>query len=184
MSAETQTVDGDGVNRRDFIHIATGGMLAVGGAMVAWPFVHQMNPSADVKALATIEVDLSALEPGMGMKAMYRGKPLFIRHRTQTEIDEARASDAGSMPDPQPDAERAIKPEFLILLGVCTHLGCVPLGTGSGEKKGDYNGWYCPCHGSHYDTSGRIRKGPAPYNLDIPFYEFTSDTTIKVGQEV
>ncbi|MEO0498923.1 MAG: ubiquinol-cytochrome c reductase iron-sulfur subunit [Pseudomonadota bacterium] len=184
MSAETQAVDGEGVNRRDFIHIATGSMLAVGGAMVAWPFIHQMNPSADVKALATIEVDLNALEPGMGMKAMFRGKPLFIRRRTQEEITQAKAVDVNTLPDPQADEDRAENPEFLVLLGVCTHLGCVPLGTGSGEKKGDYNGWYCPCHGSHYDTSGRIRKGPAPYNLEVPYYQYTSDTTIKVGQEV
>ncbi|MEM9289381.1 MAG: ubiquinol-cytochrome c reductase iron-sulfur subunit [Pseudomonadota bacterium] len=184
MSIEADAIDGADVNRRDFIHIATGSMLAVGGAMVAWPFIHQMNPSADVRALATIEVDLAALEPGMGMKAMFRGKPLFIRRRTDAEIAEAREVSMSSLPDPQADEERAQKAEYLVLLGVCTHLGCVPLGTGSGEKRGDYNGWFCPCHGSHYDTSGRIRKGPAPYNLEIPFYEYTSDTTIKVGKEV
>lgn len=186
MSADTQTADGQEVNRRDFIHIATGTMFAVGGAMVAWPFIDQMNPSADVRALATIEVDLSALEPGMGMKAMFRGKPLFVRRRTEEEIAEAKAVNLASLPDPQPDEERVVegKEEFLVLMGVCTHLGCVPLGTASGEKKGDYNGWFCPCHGSHYDVSGRIRKGPAPKNLEIPFYEYMSDTTIKVGQEV
>lgn len=186
MSAETQTADGQDVNRRDFIHIATGAMFAVGGAMVAWPFIDQMNPSADVRALATIEVDLSALEPGMGMKAMFRGKPLFVRRRTEDEIAEAKAVNIASLPDPQEDIDRVVdgKEEFLVLMGVCTHLGCVPLGTASGEKKGDFNGWFCPCHGSHYDVSGRIRKGPAPKNLEVPFYEYTTDSTIKVGQEV
>lgn len=186
MSAETQAADGQDVTRRDFLHIATGAMFAVGGVMAVWPFIDQMNPSADVRALATIEVDLSALEPGMGMKAMYRGKPLFVRRRTAEEIETAQAVDLASLPDPQADAERVVdgKTEFLVMLGVCTHLGCVPLGTAAGEKRGDYNGWYCPCHGSHYDTSGRIRKGPAPKNLEIPFYQYLTDTTIKVGQEV
>jgi len=186
MSVETQAIDDKEVNRRDFIHIATGAMFAVGGAMVAWPFIDQMNPSADVRALATIEVDLSALEPGMGMKAMYRGKPLFVRRRTEAEIAEAKAVNTSTLPDPQEDTDRVVdgKEEFLVVLGVCTHLGCVPLGTSSGEKRGDYNGWYCPCHGSHYDVSGRIRKGPAPKNLAVPYYEYISDTTIKVGQEV
>ncbi|MEM6682648.1 MAG: ubiquinol-cytochrome c reductase iron-sulfur subunit [Pseudomonadota bacterium] len=186
MSVETQVVDEPEVNRRDFIHIATGAMFAVGGAMVAWPFIDQMNPSADVRALATIEVDLSALEPGMGMKAMYRGKPLFVRRRTEAELAELKDVSISELRDPQEDTARVVegKEEFLVILGVCTHLGCVPLGTAVGEKRGDYNGWYCPCHGSHYDVSGRIRKGPAPKNLEVPFYEYITDTTIKVGQEV
>jgi len=186
MSVETQVADAPEANRRDFIHIATGAMFAVGGAMVAWPFIDQMNPSADVRALATIEVDLSALEPGMGMKAMYRGKPLFVRRRTEEELAELQNVSLSDLRDPQEDAARVVegKEDYLVILGVCTHLGCVPLGTAAGEKRGDYNGWYCPCHGSHYDVSGRIRKGPAPKNLEVPYYEYISDTTIKVGQEV
>jgi ubiquinol-cytochrome c reductase iron-sulfur subunit len=165
-------------NRRDFIHIAaaTAAVGAVGSAIV--PLVTQMNPSADVLALASIEFDLSKVMPGMQVVVPWQGKPVFVRYRTQKEIDEAVRDDHAPMKDPATDASRHKdgKPQWLILVGVCTHLGCVPnFGTG------DYGGWLCPCHGSQYDTSGRIRKGPAPLNLAIPAWDFISDTKVKIG---
>ncbi len=168
----------DDPNRRDFIHIAAA-VAAVGGvAAVAWPLIDQMNPSADTLALASIEFDVAKVEPGASVTIKWRGKPVFVRNRTPKEIAEAVADDKASMKDPQPDAARHKpgKPEYLILVGTCTHLGCVPtFGTG------DYGGWFCPCHGSVYDTSGRIRKGPAPKNLEVPQYAFLSDTKVKIG---
>ena len=186
MTAETRTMGEGGMTRRDFIHVASGALVGVGAALTAWPFIDQMNPSADVKALATVEVDISAIEAGSGIKVKWRGKPVFIRRRTQAEINEARAVPLDALNDPQSDEERVQdgKDEYLVVVGVCTHLGCVPLGTVRGEKRGDYNGWFCPCHGSHYDLSGRIRKGPAPTNLEVPYYEFISDTKVVIGQEV
>jgi ubiquinol-cytochrome c reductase iron-sulfur subunit len=172
---------GDGSSRRDFLYLATGAVGAVGVGAAAWPFIDQMNPSAAVLALATIEVDLSPISEGMGITAMWRSKPVFLRKRTQAEIDEARAVEASALPDPQPDAERVEKPEWLVVIGICTHLGCIPLGNKQSEPRGDYGGWFCPCHGSHYDTSGRIRKGPAPTNLPVPPYSFVNDTTVKLG---
>ncbi|MFP6725781.1 MAG: ubiquinol-cytochrome c reductase iron-sulfur subunit, partial [Alphaproteobacteria bacterium] len=142
----------------------------------AWPFIDQMNPSKDVLALSSIEVDLSGIVAGQSITVNWRGKPVFIRHRTQAEIAAAKAVSLDDLPDPQADTERAEKPEWLILVGVCTHLGCVPLG-----QQGEYNGWFCPCHGSHYDTSGRIRKGPAPVNMTVPDYVFLDDSNIKIG---
>ncbi len=162
--------------RREFIHQASGsmGIIAVGAA--GWPLIDQMNPSKDVEALSTVEIDLSNLDEGKSMTVLWRGKPLFIRHRTKNEIDEASKVELTELPDPQKDIDRAINPKFLVLVGVCTHLGCVPSGS-----QGDYSGWFCPCHGSHYDTSGRIRKGPAPKNLEVPPYKYTNDKTILVG---
>ena len=162
--------------RRDFLYLATGAFAAVGVANVVWPLIDQMNPDASVKALASIEIDLSAIETGESVTVSWRGKPVFIRRRTQGEIAEARAVAFDALPDPQGDDARVTKEEWLIMVGICTHLGCVPLG-----QSGDFNGWFCPCHGSHYDTSGRIRKGPAPKNLEIPPYEFVGDTRIKIG---
>ena len=162
--------------RRDFLYIATGSFAAVGAAAVAWPFIHQMNPDASVRALASIEVDISAIEVGQSITVNWRGNPVFIRHRTEEEIKSAEATPLEELPDPEPDSARVKKPEWLVQIGVCTHLGCVPLGL-----AGEYNGWFCPCHGSHYDTSGRIRKGPAPTNLPIPEYEFVTDTQIRIG---
>jgi ubiquinol-cytochrome c reductase iron-sulfur subunit len=179
--ADTKAGDDHGANRRDFLYVAAGGMGAVGVAALAWPFIDQMNPSQDVLALSSVEVDLSSIEEGMAITVSWRGKPLFIRHRTAEEIKEAEAVPMSDLPDPQPDEARVQKPEWLIMVGVCTHLGCVPLGQGTGDPHGDFGGWFCPCHGSHYDTSGRIRKGPAPANLPIPPYEFLDDTTVKVG---
>ena len=168
-------------SRRDFIVVATYAMGAVGAGAFAWPLIDQMNPAADTLALASIEVDVSKIEQGQSITLKWRGKPVFIRHRTADEISRADEVQLSELRDPQSDAERAEKPEFLVLLGVCTHLGCVPLGQKVGEVKGEYDGWFCPCHGSHYDTSGRIRKGPAPTNLEIPPYSFVSDQVIKIG---
>ena len=168
----------DDPNRRDFIHIAaaTAAVGAVGASVV--PLVHQMNPSADVLALASIEFDLTKVQPGMQVVVKWQGKPVFVRYRTPAEIAKAVADDHAPMKDPATDASRHKdgKPQWLILVGVCTHLGCVPnFGTG------EYGGWLCPCHGSQYDTSGRIRKGPAPLNLEVPKWDFVSDTKVKIG---
>jgi len=171
----------DGETRRDFITLTGGAMVVVGGAATAVAFVSAMNPAADTLALATVEVDLSTIEEGSSITVMWRGKPVFVRHRTAGEIDEAQATDLGDLPDPQEDADRVQEPQWLVMEGVCTHFGCVPLGQRPGENKGEYNGWFCPCHGSHYDTSGRIRKGPAPTNLPVPEYQFLDDTTIRIG---
>ncbi len=163
-------------NRRDFIITATATAGAVGVGAAVWPLVDQMNPDASVKALASTEVDISAVEPGQAITVLWRGKPVFIKRRTEEEINEARSVDLKDLKHPEKDEDRAKNPEWLVTLGICTHLGCVPL-TG----KGEYKGWFCPCHGSHYDTSGRIRKGPAPTNLEIPNYVFLDDNTIKIG---
>jgi len=174
----------DGVqepNRRDFIVVATYAMGAVGAAAVAWPMIDQMNPAADTLALASTEVDVSKITEGQAITVTWRGKPVFIRHRTADEIARANAVDSAALRDPEADEARVQKPELLVLVGVCTHLGCVPLGQKTGDVKGDYDGWFCPCHGSHYDTSGRIRKGPAPTNLEVPPYSFLSDSVIRIG---
>lgn len=164
--------------RRDFIILTAQALGAVGAATALWPFISSMNPSADVLAMASTEVDLSPIAEGQSIKVMWRGKPVFIRHRTAQEIEAARAVDLKELKDPQKDEERVKSghDQWLVMVGVCTHLGCVPLG-----QAGDYNGWFCPCHGSHYDTSGRIRKGPAPENLHVPEYAFTTDNQIVIG---
>ncbi len=164
--------------RRDFLYIATGAMAAVGAAAVAWPFINQMNPDAAVQALSTIEVDLAPIAEGQSLTVKWRGKPVFIRNRTAKEIADAKAVPLADLKDPQTDEERTKEghEQFLVMVGVCTHLGCIPLG-----QQGDYEGWFCPCHGSHYDSAGRIRRGPAPLNLEIPPYEFISDTKIRIG---
>jgi ubiquinol-cytochrome c reductase iron-sulfur subunit len=174
---------GDGATRRDFLFIAAGATGAVGAAATVWPFINNMNPAADVLALASIEVSLNGIEVGQAIKVSWRGKPVFIRRRTPEEIKAARDVDINTLPDPEADTKRVQKghDEWLVLIGVCTHLGCIPLGTAQGEPRGDYHGWFCPCHGSHYDTSGRIRKGPAPKNLEVPTYVYENDTTIKIG---
>jgi ubiquinol-cytochrome c reductase iron-sulfur subunit len=173
----------DGVRRRDFINIAAVSVAGVGGLALVFPLVNQMNPSADVLALASIEVDVAAIQPGQAIKTMWRKQPIFIRNLTPAEQQAANAVDAGSLRDPQTLAERTQEghTNWLITLGVCTHLGCVPLGAAEGENKGEYGGYFCPCHGSHYDTAGRIRKGPAPTNLEVPEYEFTTDTVVQIG---
>jgi len=173
----------EGVRRRDFINIAAVSFAGVGVVAVALPLVNQMNPSADVLALASTEVDLSAIKPGQAIKTTYRSQPLFVRHLTPKEIEEADAVDVATLRDPQTLEQRTVggKKEWLITMGVCTHLGCVPLGAAEGENRGEFGGYFCPCHGSHYDTAARIRKGPAPKNLEVPTYSFTSDTAILVG---
>ena len=156
-------------------------MALVGSAFAVWPFIDSMNPSADVLALGTKEFDLSNIEEGSAKTVKWRGKPVFIKHRTKEEIEEAQKVNLNELKDPQKDEDRVVKPEWLVVVGVCSHLGCIPLGQKVSDSKGDFNGWFCPCHGSHYDTSGRIRKGPAPENLAVPPYEFLSDTLIKIG---
>ena len=167
--------------RRDFIVIATNAMFGLGAVAVAWPLIDQMNPAADTLALANIEVDVSKIEEGQSITVKWRGKPVFIRHRTEDEITRASVTEMSDLRHPESDQSRAEKPDYLVLVGVCTHLGCVPLGQKTGEVRGDYDGWFCPCHGSHYDTSGRIRKGPAPTNLEVPPYTFLSDKVIRIG---
>lgn len=171
----------DDVGRRDFLMVAAGSFAAVGGAAALWPLIDQMNPDASAKALASIEVDLSPIKDGQAITVMWRGKPVFIRKRTKKEIEEAENVDVNDLPDPETDESRVEKPEWLVLIGICTHLGCIPRGQAAGDVHGDYGGWFCPCHGSHYDTSGRIRKGPAPKNLEVPPYAFVSDSLIKIG---
>ncbi|WP_193367414.1 ubiquinol-cytochrome c reductase iron-sulfur subunit [Pelagibius marinus] len=172
---------GSGETRRDFLYLAAGAMGAVGVGAVAWPLIDSMNPSAEVLALASTEVDLSPIEVGQRITVTWRGNPVFIDHRTQEQIQQAEAVPLDDLPDPQADDARVQQPEWLIVIGVCTHLGCVPLGQKTGQSRGEFGGWFCPCHGSHYDTSGRIRKGPAPLNLPVPPYEFTGDTSIVIG---
>ena len=167
--------------RRDFIVIASYSMGAVGAGASIWPIINQMNPAADTLAMASTEVNIGELEIGQALTVKWRGKPVFIRRRTEDEINETRKVAIDTLRDPQLDEDRVQKDEWLIVMGVCTHLGCVPLGQKIGDGKGDYGGWFCPCHGSHYDASGRIRKGPAPQNLEIPPYSFISDSVLKIG---
>jgi ubiquinol-cytochrome c reductase iron-sulfur subunit len=187
--ATADIADND-TSRRDFLFIATGAVGAVGAALAAWPFIAQMNPDASVRALASIEVDLTPIAEGQGVTIKWRGNPVFIRHRTAQEIEAAKSVDVAELPDPlarndnvaegspATDVNRVVggKENYIVMMGVCTHLGCVPLG-----QQGEYGGWFCPCHGSHYDTAGRIRKGPAPQNLPVPRYEYISDTKIRIG---
>ena len=162
--------------RRDFLFTATYAVGAVGVGATVWPMIDQMNPDASVKALASTEVDVSSMQPGQSLTVLWRGKPVFIKRRTDDEIKKARTVDINDLKHPEKDEDRAKNPEWLVMLGICTHLGCVPL-----TDKGDYDGWFCPCHGSHYDTSGRIRKGPAPWNMEVPKYEFVNANTIRIG---
>jgi ubiquinol-cytochrome c reductase iron-sulfur subunit len=176
-----------GETRRDFIHIAAITVAAGGAAAVAWPFVQQLAPAADTRALSAADVDISKVPEGGEIRVLIGGKPFFIRHRNAAEIAEAENVNVATLRDPQTDDERLVaktdgkkNPAILVVSGTCTHLGCVPVGPSQG-KVGDYGGWYCPCHGSHYDTSGRIRKGPAPTNLPVPEYEYVSDTIVKIS---
>jgi ubiquinol-cytochrome c reductase iron-sulfur subunit len=173
----------DGARRRDFIHIAAVSFAGVGAGAIVVPLINQMNPSADVLAESSAEIDISSIQPGQAIKTIFRKQPLFVRHLTPAEVAAAEKAALGDMRDPQTLEERTKlgKSQWLITMGVCTHLGCVPLGAATGELKGEYGGYFCPCHGSHYDTAGRIRKGPAPKNLEVPEYAFTTDTIIQVG---
>ena len=180
-------------SRRDFIHLLAGSAAGLAGVALVGPAIHQMNPDASVLALSTKEVDISGIEVGQAIKVFWQGKPVFIRHRTEAEITAASETPLSALKDGDArndgvsgsldaaDANRVINPAYLVVVGVCTHLGCIPLGTDEGDIKGDFNGWFCPCHGSHYDESGRIRKGPAPDNMTVPPYTFVNDTTVKIG---
>ena len=175
-------------NRRDFLYIATGAFAAVGAASAAWPLIHQMNPDASVQALASIEIDMSAIPVGQTITVKWQGRPVFIRHRTPEEIKTSQETPLEDLKDPvarnaglggdadASDANRVIQPEWLIVVGVCTHLGCIPV-----KYQGNYKGWFCPCHGSHYDVAGRIRLGPAPENLLVPKYEFIGNDAVRIG---
>ena len=175
------------LTRRDFLMVATGALGGIGAVAAAWPLINNLNPAADTLALSSVEVNIQPIQVGQAVTVKWRGKPLFIRHRTPEEIKEAEAVPLSQLRDPQTDNSRVtdtakkVRPEWLIMVGVCTHLGCVPLGNRPGDPKGPFGGWFCPCHGSAYDTSGRIRQGPAPKNLEIPPYLFTSDTLVRVG---
>jgi ubiquinol-cytochrome c reductase iron-sulfur subunit len=171
----------EGETRRDFLVLAASALGTVGVVAVAVPFINSMNPSADVLALSTTEVDLKSVAAGQAITVVWRGHPVFVRHRTPQEIEAAQKVALGDLPDPVPDDKRVKKPEWLIVVGVCTHLGCIPLGQKATDNRGEFGGWFCPCHGSQYDTSGRIRKGPAPHNLEVPPYEFVTDDSIKIG---
>jgi ubiquinol-cytochrome c reductase iron-sulfur subunit len=170
-------------SKRDFLYLTAAATGAVGAASLGWAFIDTMNPAADTLALASTEVNIAPIEEGQAITVMWRGKPVFIRRRTEAEIEEARAVELEQLRDPATDRSRVKDdhPEWLVVVGICTHLGCVPLGQKSAEVKGEYGGWFCPCHGSHYDTSGRIRKGPAPTNLPVPDYEFISENVIRIG---
>ena len=173
--------DKDSNNRRDFLYLSSMTIGGVGVAVFMWPFLKSMNPAEDTLALGSTEVDLSDISIGQSITVKWRGRPVFIRRRTQEEIVEANSVDVASLRDPMEDKDRVQKEEWLVMEGVCTHLGCVPLGQKMSDTKGEFNGWFCPCHGSHYDTSGRVRKGPAPDNLPVPPYRFISDTKIIIG---
>ena len=173
---ETTTEHAGEPTRRDFLYMVTGMAGVVGAASVAWPFIDQMRPDASTLALASIEVDVSAIEPGMSLTVKWRGKPVMIRHRDEDEIAIEEAVTLGELRDAALAEDCYIKPEWVIVLGICTHLGCVPL-----NNAGEYHGWFCPCHGSHYDTCGRIRKGPAPLNLEIPPYKFIDEAKVLIG---
>lgn len=180
LSTDSNLGHGDSptADRRDFIYIAAGAVGAVGVAAVAWPIINQLNPDASVLALASIEYDVGSIPEGSAVTIKWRGTPVFVRHRTQKEIDEARAVPMDQLKDPETDQARVQQghDQWLVMIAICTHLGCVPVG-----QSGEYDGWLCPCHGSQYDSSGRIRKGPAPKNLVVPPYKFLSDTKIQIG---
>ncbi len=192
---DTVTTDAGEASRRDFLVVAGNAFAAVGAAAAMWPFVAQMNPDASAQALSSTEVDLTPIKDGQAITILWRGKPVFIRHRLKEETERARADDTAQLKDPEArnlalpettkaDDENRVKPgheNWLVLIGICTHLGCIPKGQSMADARGEFGGWFCPCHGSHYDTSGRIRKGPAPRNLDVPPYTFLSDTKIKIG---
>jgi len=173
----------DGTTKRDFLKLVTGATAAVGIGAIIWPLIDMMNPSADVLALSSTEVTLTPIPEGQGITVVWRAKPIFVRHRTPHEIKEAEDVPLNQLSDPQPDSER-VKPghaQWIIVVGICTHLGCVPLGNKPTDPRGQWGGWFCPCHGSQYDTSGRVRHGPAPLNLALPPYAFESDSKIKIG---
>ncbi len=171
----------DPPTRRDFLLLTGTAMTAVGTGAAVWPLIDSLSPSAEVLALATVEVNLANIEAGQSLTVVWRSKPVFVRHRTEQEINQAAQATERDLIDPEADSARAVRPEWLVIVGICTHLGCIPLGQKTGDNRGEFGGWFCPCHGSHYDTSGRIRKGPAPKNLTVPEYRFLDDTRILIG---
>jgi ubiquinol-cytochrome c reductase iron-sulfur subunit len=173
----------DIVSKRDFLKLVTAAGAGIGVCALAWPFIDFMNPSADVLALSSVEVDLTPIVEGQGITVVWRGKPIFVRHLTGKEWQEAAATPLSDLTEPVPAADRVKSghDQWIVVIGICTHLGCVPLGNKPTDPRGDYGGWFCPCHGSQYDTVGRVRHGPAPLNLYLPPYAFTSDTKIKIG---
>ena len=177
------TVGQPDVTKRDFLKLLTGSAAAIGAASLVWPFIDSMEPARDVLALSSIDVDLTPVVEGQAITVVWRGKPVFVRYRTAEEIKEAQDTPMSALKDPQADSARvkAGHDTWLIVIGICTHLGCVPLGNKPTDPRGEFGGWFCPCHGSQYDTSGRIRLGPAPLNLAVPGYAFTGDTKIKIG---
>jgi ubiquinol-cytochrome c reductase iron-sulfur subunit len=178
MSKNKVNTTPDETTRRDFMVLAASSMAVVGGACAVWPMMDSLNPAQDTLALSSVEVDLSQVAPGQTITVKWRGKPIFIRNRTEAEIKEAQSVSMADLKDPEKDEQR-VHPghaQWLVTIGICTHLGCVPI-----SGQGDYEGWFCPCHGSHYDGSGRIRRGPAPKNLEVPQYTFISDTKIRIG---
>ena len=171
------------VTKRDLLQLIAGAGAAIGAGAIAWPLIDSMNPSKDVLALSSVDVDLTPIAVGQGITIMWQGKPIFVRHRTEQEVKDAEAAPLGQLTDPQPDQARIKQghSEWIVLIGICTHLGCIPLGNKPSDMRGEWGGWFCPCHGSQYDTSGRVRHGPAPANLPVPPYAFESDTKIKIG---
>lgn len=180
-TARAHAAAAQGETRRDFLLHSTIAVGALGSAMMVWPLIHSMNPAADTLSMSTTEFNISGIAEGSGITVVWRGKPVFVRHRTGAEIEQAKKDDTADLRDVQADAARAQKPEYLVVVGICTHLGCIPLGMKAAEPRGDFGGFFCPCHGSHYDTSGRIRVGPAPLNLAVPPYQYLSDTTVRIG---
>jgi ubiquinol-cytochrome c reductase iron-sulfur subunit len=185
MATSAHTSDhgahGAGVKRRDFLYIAASALGVVGTGLAVWPLIDSMNPSADVLALSSIEVDISSIAVGQRVTVKWRSQPVFIDHRTADEIKAARSVNIAELRDPQTDESRVQKAEWLLMVGICTHLGCIPLGQKAGDPRGEFGGWFCPCHGSQYDTAGRIRKGPAPLNLLVPDYKFLNDHSVRIG---
>lgn len=168
-------------SRRDFLLYSTAALSVVGTGAALWPFIHSMNPAADTLALASTDIDLSTIAEGQAITVQWRGKPVFVRKRSAAEIKAATDVDLKVLPDPQADSARVKKPEWLVVVGICTHLGCIPLGQKPSDPRGEFGGYFCPCHGSQYDTSGRIRKGPAPTNMAVPPYIFATDTSLRIG---
>jgi ubiquinol-cytochrome c reductase iron-sulfur subunit len=183
QSAAATTHHAPDVTKRDMLQLILGASVVIGVGAIAWPLIDSMNPSKDVLALSSVDVDLTPIAEGQGITIVWQGKPIFVRHRTAAEIKEAVDTPLNQLIEPQADADRvkAGHSQWIILIGICTHLGCVPLGNKPSDPRGDWGGWFCPCHGSQYDTSGRVRHGPAPLNLYVPPYAFESDTKIKVG---